>query len=42
MFRQYDLELQSKDGETLDYRSIDWNRPTFSTTKSCSPPAVRT
>ena len=24
MFRQYDLELQTKDGQTLDYRSIDW------------------
>ncbi|MFA5902232.1 MAG: L,D-transpeptidase family protein [Hyphomicrobium sp.] len=26
MFRQYDLELQSKTGEKLDYRSFDWNR----------------
>ena len=25
MFRQYDLELQTKDGQTLDYRSIDWS-----------------
>ncbi len=26
MFRQYDLELETKTGEKLDYRSIDWNR----------------
>jgi murein L,D-transpeptidase YcbB/YkuD len=25
MFRQYDLELETKDGKPLDYRSIDWN-----------------
>lgn len=25
MFRQYDLELQTKSGQVLDYRSIDWN-----------------
>jgi murein L,D-transpeptidase YcbB/YkuD len=25
MFRQYDLELETKDGRPLDYRTIDWN-----------------
>jgi murein L,D-transpeptidase YcbB/YkuD len=25
MFRQYDLQLETKDGKPLDYRSIDWN-----------------
>src|SRR5665648_171362 len=25
MFRQYDLELETKDGRPLDYRSIDWH-----------------
>lgn len=25
MFRQYDLELQTKQGQVLDYRTIDWN-----------------
>lgn len=26
MFRQYDLELQTKQGQVLDYRTIDWNK----------------
>jgi len=26
MFRQYDLQLETKSGQALDYRSIDWNR----------------
>lgn len=26
MFRQYDLELETKSGERLDYRTIDWSR----------------
>ncbi len=25
MFRQHDLELETKDGKPLDYRTIDWN-----------------
>ncbi len=25
MFRQHDLQLESKDGKPLDYRAIDWN-----------------
>ncbi len=25
MFRQYDLEFETKDGQPLDYHSIDWN-----------------
>jgi murein L,D-transpeptidase YcbB/YkuD len=25
MFREYDLDLETKDGKRLDYRTIDWN-----------------
>jgi L,D-transpeptidase YcbB len=38
MFRQYDLELQSKDGKPLDYRSIDWNTADIRDYEVVQPP----
>ncbi|WP_072377544.1 L,D-transpeptidase family protein [Hyphomicrobium sp. NDB2Meth4] len=38
MFRQYDLELQTKDGQPLDYRSIDWNRANILDYEVVQPP----
>ena len=38
MFRQYDLELQTKDGQPLDYRSIDWNTANILDYEVVQPP----
>jgi L,D-transpeptidase YcbB len=38
MFRQYDLELQTKDGQTLDYRSIDWRTADIKNYEVVQPP----
>ena len=38
MFRQYDLELQTKDGQTLDYRSIDWRTADIRNYEVVQPP----
>ena len=38
MFRQYDLELQTKDGQTLDYRSIDWHTADIKNYEVVQPP----
>jgi murein L,D-transpeptidase YcbB/YkuD len=38
MFRQHDLELQTKDGQPLDYRSIDWNTANILDYEVVQPP----
>ena len=38
MFRQYDLELQTKDGQPLDYQSIDWNTANILDYEVVQPP----
>ncbi len=38
MFRQYDLELQTKDGKELDYRTIDWNTANILDYEVVQPP----
>jgi murein L,D-transpeptidase YcbB/YkuD len=38
MFRQHDLELQSKDGQTLDYRSVNWNAANILDYEVVQPP----
>ncbi len=38
MFRQYDLELETKDGAPLDYRSIDWNTADIRDYEVIQPP----
>jgi murein L,D-transpeptidase YcbB/YkuD len=38
MFRQYDLELQTKDGKPLDYRTIDWNTANILDYEVVQPP----
>jgi L,D-transpeptidase YcbB len=38
MFRQYDLELQTKDGQPLDYRSIDWRTADIRNYEVVQPP----
>ena len=38
MFRQYDLELQTKDGQPLDYHSIDWSTANILDYEVVQPP----
>jgi L,D-transpeptidase YcbB len=38
MFRQYDLELQTKDGQALDYRSINWSTADIRDYEVVQPP----
>lgn len=38
MFRQYDLELETKDGQPLDYHSIDWNTADIRNYEVVQPP----
>ena len=38
MFRQYDLELETKDGTPLDYRNIDWNTADMRDYEVVQPP----
>lgn len=38
MFRQYDLELETKDGQPLDYRTIDWNAANILDYEVVQPP----
>jgi len=38
MFRQYDLQLETKDGEPLDYRSIDWSTADIRDYEVVQPP----
>jgi murein L,D-transpeptidase YcbB/YkuD len=38
MFRQYDLELQTKDGQPLDYHSIDWRSADIRNYEVVQPP----
>jgi murein L,D-transpeptidase YcbB/YkuD len=38
MFRQYDLELETKDGQPLDYRTIDWNTSDIRNYEVVQPP----
>lgn len=38
MFRQYDLELETKDGRPLDYQSIDWNTANLLDYEVVQPP----
>jgi murein L,D-transpeptidase YcbB/YkuD len=38
MFRQYDLELETKDGQPLDYRSIDWSTADIRDYEVVQPP----
>ena len=38
MFRQYDLELQTKDGQPLDYHSINWNAANILDYEVVQPP----
>jgi len=38
MFRQYDLELQTKDGQPLDYHSIDWRTADIRNYEVVQPP----
>jgi L,D-transpeptidase YcbB len=38
MFRQYDLELQTKDGQPLDYRKIDWSTANILDYEVVQPP----
>jgi L,D-transpeptidase YcbB len=41
MFRQYDLELQTKDGQPLDYRKIDWNTADIRNYEVVQPPGPK-
>ncbi len=41
MFRQYDLELETKDGKPLDYRSIDWNTANILDYEVVQPPGKK-
>ena len=38
MFRQYDLELQTKDGQPLDYHTIDWRSADIRNYEVVQPP----
>ncbi len=38
MFRQYDLELETKDGKPLDYHSIDWSTANIRDYEVVQPP----
>jgi L,D-transpeptidase YcbB len=38
MFRQYDLELETKDGKPLDYHAIDWNTANILDYEVVQPP----
>ena len=38
MFRQYDLQLETKDGQPLDYRTIDWNTADIRDYEVVQPP----
>ena len=38
LFRQWDLELQTKDGKPLDYHSIDWNKTDIREYEVVQPP----
>jgi L,D-transpeptidase YcbB len=38
MFRQYDLELETKDGQPLDYTSIDWRTADIRNYEVVQPP----
>jgi murein L,D-transpeptidase YcbB/YkuD len=38
MFRQYDLELETKDGQPLDYHTIDWNTADIRNYEVVQPP----
>lgn len=38
MFRQHDLQLETKDGQPLDYRSIDWNTADIRDYEVVQPP----
>ncbi len=38
MFRQYDLELQTKEGQPLDYHSIDWRTADIRNYEVVQPP----
>jgi len=41
MFRQYDLELQTKDGQPLDYRTIDWSTANILDYEVVQPPGKK-
>jgi murein L,D-transpeptidase YcbB/YkuD len=38
LFRQWDLELQTKDGQALDYRTIDWGNTDIRNYEVVQPP----
>jgi len=41
MFRQYDLHLETKDGQPLDYRSIDWRTADIRDYEVVQPPGPK-
>jgi L,D-transpeptidase YcbB len=41
MFRQHGLQLETKDGEPLDYRSIDWNSTDIRDYEVVQPPGPK-
>jgi len=41
LFRQYGLELQTKDGASLDYRAIDWSKSDIRDYEVVQPPGRR-